>query len=61
MSKFWTARTKSIFRRQPLKCTLMVAGYVIWYGMFAILTLFIGGVLVIAGKNDEWVNWWLPW
>lgn len=61
MSKFWTSRTKAIFRRYPLKCAAMVAGYAIWYGMFMILTLLIGGVLIIAGKSDDWVNWWLPW
>lgn len=60
MGKFWNSRTKAIFRRHPIKCIAMVMGCYIWYGLFAVLTLIIGGVLVLANKNDEWVDWWLP-
>lgn len=60
MGKFWDARTKAIFRRHPVKCTAKVAGFVIWYVVFAVLTVLIGGLLIIAGKADKWVNWWLP-
>jgi len=60
MSKFWTPEVKAAIRRQPIVCLAIVGGYAAWYGLFIILTLLIGGVLVIANKNDEWVSWWLP-
>ena len=60
MGKFLNARTKAIFRRQPVKCTAMVAGAAIWYVAFVVLTLLCGGFLIIAGKEDDWVRWWLP-
>ncbi len=60
MGKFWDARTKAIFRRRPVQCTAMVAGYVIWYVVFAVPTVPLGGFLIIAGKEGDWVRWWLP-
>jgi len=60
MSKFWTSETKEAFQRHPVRCTAMVTGCAIWYVLFAGLTLIFGGVLVLAGKSDNWVDWWLP-
>jgi hypothetical protein len=60
MGKFWDARTKAIFRRQPLQCTVMIAGYVIWYAAFFVLTVPLGGFLIITGREEAWVQWWLP-
>ncbi len=60
MKKFWTEEVKAAFRRHPVKFTARLTGGVAWYGLFLVLTLLIGGALVIANKNDEWVNWWLP-
>jgi len=57
---FLDSRTKAIFRRHPLKCTAMIAGYVIWYLVFAALTVLLGGFIILAGRSDEWVDWWLP-
>jgi len=60
MGKFWNARTKAIFRCHPVQCTAMIAGYVIWYVVFAVLTVPLGGFLIIVGKEGDWVRWWLP-
>ena len=60
MGKFWSARTKAIFRRHPVKCTGMIVGATIWYVAFLVLTVPFGGLLVVAGRSNDWVRWWLP-
>jgi len=60
MGKFWDAEMRAAFLRNPVRFTAMISGYVIWYVLFAVLTVLIGGILVLAGKSDAWVDWWLP-
>lgn len=61
MSKIWDARTKAIFRKHPVKCTAMLAGYGIWIGLFVVLTVVAGGMLMLMNKDDAWIRWWQPW
>jgi len=60
MGKFWTSDVKAVFRKHPLRCTAKVTAYVAWLGLYMVLTAIVGGILILADKNDEWVNWWIP-
>lgn len=52
---------RAAFLRNPVIFTAKLTGYFLWYVIFLVLTVIFGGLLLIAGKGDVWVNWWLPW
>jgi hypothetical protein len=60
MEKFWTNDIKGVFRRHPVWFTARLSKLVLMLALFVVLTVIIGGMLILTDRENAWRNWWLP-